>query len=274
VGEIENRGFEFNLSTNNLTGSFKWTSSINISINRNKVVKLYGDVDRIIDEARGNRGGNAIIVGEPLGVFYGYKWLGVDPTTGDCVYFDKDGDGLIGSPDRMIIGSPHPDFTGGLTNNFNYKGLSLNVLLQFSYGNQVFNGSRMYLEGMGGDDNQTTAVLRRWRTPGDITDVPRATALGYNNNANLKSNRFIEDASFLRVKSLTLSYDLPRNTVAKLKLGNAKVYISVQNLFTLSNYSGMDPDVNFAGVNNLYIGTDFFTYPQARTFTVGLSTNF
>jgi hypothetical protein len=132
----------------------------------------------------------------------------------------------------------------------------------------------MYIEGLGGDDNQTTAVLRRWRQPGDITDVPRATVLGYNNNANLKSNRFIEDGSFLRIKNVNLSYDLPKDLLTKIKLSNAKVYLTVQNLWTFTNYSGMDPDVNFAGSSNRYIGTDFFTYPQARTVTIGLSTNF
>ena len=274
VGEMENRGFEFSISTVNLEGELSWTTNFNISTNQNKVTKLYGDVDRIIDEARGNRGNNSIFVGQPIGVFYGYHWLGVDPTTGDCVYEDRDGDGEITSADQKIIGNPHPDFVGGLSNVISYKGISLNVLLQFSYGNDIYNGSRMYIEGLGADDNQTTAVLRRWRQPGDITDVPRATVLGYNNNANLKSNRFIEDGSFLRVKSVNLSWDLPSAFVTKYRVSAAKVYLSIQNLWTWTNYSGMDPDVNFAGASNTYIGTDFFTYPQARTVTVGLSLNF
>lgn len=274
VGEMTNKGFEFNLSTVNLEGEVNWTTSLNLSTNRNEVTKLYGDVDRIIDEARGNRGNNSIFVGQPIGVFYGYHWLGIDPSTGDCVYEDIDGDGEITSSDQKIIGNPHPDFVGGFTNVISYKGITLNVLLQFTYGNDVYNGSRMYIEGLGGDDNQTTAVLRRWRQPGDITDVPRATVLGYNNNANLKSNRFIEDGSFLRIKNVNLSYDLPKDVVTKLKLSNAKVYLTVQNLWTFTNYSGMDPDVNFAGSSNRYMGTDFFTYPQARTVTIGLSTNF
>lgn len=274
VGEMENRGFEFNVSTVNLEGDWSWTTNFNVSTNRNKVTRLYGDVDRIIDEARGNRGNNSIFIGQPIGVFYGYHWLGVDPTTGDCVYEDKDGDGEITSADQKIIGNPHPDFVGGLSNVISYKGISLNVLLQFSHGNDIYNGSRMYIEGLGADDNQTIAVLRRWRQPGDITDVPRATVLGYNNNANLKSNRFIEDGSFLRVKSVNLSYDLPKSLVTKYKVSAAKVYVSFQNLWTWTNYSGMDPDVNFAGASNRYIGTDFFTYPQARTTTIGLSLNF
>lgn len=274
VGEVENQGFELNLTSENLTGMLKWTSNLNISINKNKVVKLFGNIDRILDEERGNRGGNALIVGEPMGVFYGYKWLGIDPSTGDCVYFDKDGDGSITSSDRMIIGNPHPDFTGGFTNSLSYKGFSFNVLMQFSYGGQIYNASRMWIEGLAGDDNQTTAALRRWRQPGDITDVPRATALGYNNNANLKSNRFIEDGSYLRIKSITLSYDLPKSITSKMWVTGAKFYVSGQNLWTLTNYSGMDPDVNFAGLTNRYIGTDMFTYPQAQTFTVGMNLNF
>jgi TonB-dependent starch-binding outer membrane protein SusC len=157
---------------------------------------------------------------------------------------------------------------------FTYKGFSLNVLFQYSYGNQIYNGSRMYIEGLGADDNQTTAVLRRWKEVGDVTDIPRATVKGYNNNANLKSSRFVEDGSYLRFKSLTLSYDLPKEFISLYKLSATKIYVSAQNLWTLTNYSGMDPDVNFAGSSNRYIGTDFFTYPQARTITVGISTNF
>ena len=274
VGEMENKGFEFNLSTVNVEGDFTWTTNFNLSTNKNKVTKLYGDVDRIIDEARGNRGNNSIFVGQPIGVFYGYHWLGVDPSTGDCVYEDLDGDGVITSSDQMIIGNPHPKFVGGVSNVFTFKGISLNILLQYSYGNEIYNGSRMYIEGLGADDNQTTAALRRWKKPGDITDVPRATILGYNNNANLKSNRFIEDGSFLRIKNVNLSYDLPKALVSNMRLDATKVYISVQNLVTFTRYSGMDPDVNFAGASNRYLGTDFFTYPQARTITVGISTNF
>jgi TonB-linked SusC/RagA family outer membrane protein len=274
VGEMVNKGFEFNLTTVNLEGEVNWTTNINLSTNRNEVTKLYGDVDRIIDVARSNRGSNQIFIGQPIGVFYGYNWLGVDPSTGDCVYEDLDGDGEITSSDQMIIGNPHPDFVGGLSNAISYKGLSLNVLVQYTYGNDVFNGSRMWLEGLAGEDNQTTAVLRRWRQPGDITDVPRATTLGWTHNANLKSNRFIEDGSYFRIKNVNLSWELPKQWSSQLKVSNAKVYVSVQNLWTWSRYSGMDPDVNFAGASNLYMGTDFFTYPQARTITIGFSSNF
>lgn len=274
IGEMKNKGFEFSVSSNNLEGEFSWTTALNISANRNEITKLYGDIDRILDESRGNRGNNSIFVGHPIGVFYGYHWLGVDPSTGDCVYEDLDGDNEITSSDQKIIGNPHPKFVGGFTNVFSYKGITLNMLLQYTYGNEMYNASRMYIEGMGENDNQTTEVLRRWTQPGDITDVPRATSLGYDDNANQKSNRFIEDGSFLRIKNVNLSYDLPKSVVSKLKMSNTKVYLTIQNLYTFTNYSGMDPDVNFAGSSNIYIGTDFFTYPQARTVSIGISTNF
>ncbi len=269
IGELENRGLEFSLTTVNIENPlFRWTSSFNIIFNRNEILSLYNDqpLDNI------GRGSNSVRVGEPLGIFYGYKSLGVDPSTGDIVFADINGDGQITAEDRTKIGDPNPDFTGGLSNRLSYRNFELSVFLQFSYGNDIFNGTRIYIESMKGSDNQTTAVLNRWRQPGDITDIPRATETDPNNN-NRISSRFIEDGSYLRVKNLSLGYTLGPELATRLGVENAQIYITGENLLTFTNYSGMDPEVNYAGPSDLVLGTDFFTHPQVRTVSLGINLN-
>ncbi|MBS4014156.1 MAG: TonB-dependent receptor [Bacteroidetes bacterium] len=267
IGELENRGIEITLNTVNVKKeNFTWTSNLNYSRNRNKVLSLYNDqpLDNI------GRGSNSVRVGEPLGVFYGYRSLGVDPSTGDIVFDDINGDGIINADDRTKIGDPNPDFIGGFTNNFSYKNFDLSIFLQGSYGNDIFNGTRIYVESMKGADNQTTAVLDRWREPGDITSVPRATELDPNNN-NRISSRFIEDGSYLRVKNVVLSYNIDKKYLTRAGIRSARVYVTGQNLLTFTNYSGMDPEVNYAGPANVVMGTDFFTHPQVRTISFGIN---
>jgi TonB-dependent starch-binding outer membrane protein SusC len=172
-------------------------------------------------------------------------------------------------------GDPNPDFTGGFTNTFNYRGFDLSIFLQFSYGNDVFNGSRLFLESLQGGDNQTNDVNRRWKQPGDITDIPRAT-LDPEQAANNKrvSSRFIEDGSYLRFKNVTLGYNFNGAFASKLHLSSFRLYASAQNLFTFTDYSGLDPEVNYSGNDIQVVGTDFFTFPQARAFTFGVNLKF
>jgi len=271
IGEMENKGIEVSLGAQQNIGPVKWTSNLNISANRNKVLKLYND--QPIDDL--GRGSNRVMVGQPIGIFYSYQSLGVNPSTGDIVYLDKNFDGSITTDDRTIIGNPQPKFVGGFTNGFAYKNFDLNVFFQFSYGNDVFNGSRLYLESLQGGDNQTTAVLRRWTQPGDITDVPRATNDAVKAGANKRvSSRFIEDGSYLRLKNLTFGYNVNKALISKLHISSLRFYASAQNLLTFTNYSGLDPEVNYSGNSTRVVGTDFFTFPQARSITLGANLKF
>lgn len=268
IGKVENKGVEFNLTTKNIEGELNWTTTLNISANRNKVLELYND--QPIDDI--GRGSSRVMVGEPIGVFYNYKWLGIDPSTGDAVYYDKNKNDRVDSDDRVVVGNPHPDFIGGFTNVFTYKGFDLNVFLQFSYGNDVFNGSRLYLESLTGGDNQLASVLRRWKNVGDITDIPRATSdAEATANNRRSSSRFIEDGSYLRLKNITLGYTLDKSITKKIGVGSIRVYFTTQNLYTFTRYTGLDPEVNYVGDDNTIIGTDFFTYPQSRSYNVGIN---
>lgn len=258
IGSLENKGLELAVTTVNIDSDFNWTTTFNISGNRNKVLELYNN-----QPIEGGRGNNRIEVGQPLGIFYGYNMLGVDPSTGLIVYEDVSGDNQISDEDRTVIGNPNPKFTGGLNNSISFKGLEFSIFLQYVYGNDVYNGTRVYIESLQGDDNQTTAILDRWEKPGDETYMPKIGDLKV-------SSRFIEDGSFLRVKSINLSYNFPHTLSNKLKLNSLTVYASVQNAYTFTNYSGMDPEVNYSGDSDFVMGTDFFTYPQARSFNFGI----
>lgn len=264
IGELENKGIEVVLNTVNLDKAFRWTSFLTFASNKNKVLSLYED--QPIDDQ--GRGGNRVEVGQPIGIFYGYNCLGVDPTTGNLVYEDINSDGIITSADRIKTGDPNPDFTAGFTNVLSYRNFELSIFLHAVYGNEIFNGTLIYLESGTGEDNQTTRMIDRWKKPGDITQFPKA-------GDTYKSSRFIEDGSFLRIKNITLSYNLKKEWAKKVGMKSAKVYATVQNLYTFTNYFGMDPEVNYyGGSSNIIQGTDFFTYPQSRTVLFGLTLMF
>ncbi|MDW8159108.1 MAG: hypothetical protein RML72_09590 [Bacteroidia bacterium] len=173
-----------------------------------------------------------------------------------------------------MIGTPHPLHTGGFTNNFSFMGFDLQIFLQWSYGNDILNYTRVFVEGLGTRPFQNIGAVRdRWRKPGDITDIPRATLSDPNNNLRT-SSRFIEDGSYLRFRNVILGYNFPASLISKLKLSQLRVFVQAQNLFTFTNYSGLDPELNFQGDATLTMGTDFFTYPQPRTITFGLNVGF
>ena len=273
VGKIQNKGFEFEISSQNLVGEFKWNTSFNMSFNRNKVISLPGG------ELYGGIGNlNIAREGLPLGTFYGWKMSGVNPQTGLIDYVKKDG--TLGAPtdpnDRVIIGNPNPDFFGGITNTFQYKNFDLSIMGQFSYGNDVFNYN--LASGLDGSNKSSNGFIdwtRRWRNPGDITDVPRPTPGSLDNTAI--SDRFVEDGSFFRLRNITLGYTLDAKTLQKLKVKSLRVYATVQNAFVFTKYRGYDPEVasNQGGANQgLIYGYDYGSYPQPRIFTAGVNLTF
>ena len=270
-GEMTNKGMELALSSQNFTGAFKWSTDFNISFNRNKLTKLGLNKVYYYAEMYETRE-NAIILKEglPLGTFFGYVSEGVDPETGDIIYKDLNDNGVIDPNDRTTIGCAQPDFIYGMTNTFSYKGFSLSVFLQGSQGNDIFNASRIDMEGMIDFRNQSTAVLDRWKRPGMITDIPRVGNVENIHN----STRFVEDGSYLRLKTITLSYDFQPKWLKKISLSKLQAYVTGQNLLTFTNYKGYDPEVNAYGSDAVAQGVDYGTYPQSKAVIFGLNVEF
>jgi TonB-dependent starch-binding outer membrane protein SusC len=279
VGSLRNEGVEFVINTRNLTGNFGWTSNFVFGTNRNRITDLDGQVIE---------GGfiNRAIEGHPIGVFFGLEYAGVDPDNGDALYYinERDENGNIinagattwnpNLANRVVLGSPHPDFTGGFGNNFTYGNFSLSALLQFSYGNQIYDGGGRF-KSANGDflDNQSADQMRRWRQPGDITDVPQARL--FDENGTTHSSRYLYDGSYLRLKNVAVSYQIPRGLLQQAQLQSARIFVAGQNLLTWTRYPWWDPEVNtdfLAG--NIGLGNEFYSAPQARTITTGIQVNF
>ncbi|RZK56169.1 MAG: SusC/RagA family TonB-linked outer membrane protein [Pedobacter sp.] len=270
IGNLENKGIEFLVSSKNTVSALKWNTDFNISFNRNKVGYIGGQ--DILDGFINLRQEASLIrEGLPLGVFYGYTALGVDEQTGMMVYKDFNNDNVIDGADKSVIGNPNPKFTYGLNNNLNYKNWSLTIFLQGVQGNDVFNATRIETEGMNDFKNQSVAVLNRWTAAGQKTDIPKAI-YGDVSNSDI-STRFVEDGSYLRLKSVTLGYSLPKSILGKLGLNNAGIYVTGENLFTVTNYSGYDPESSAFSGNGAF-GIDFGSYPQVRQLIFGLNVSF
>lgn len=309
IGAMENRGLEFTLNTRNFTGAFTWTTNFNIAFNRNRITslpnngRLGSDFIFKLPDAYGVEGPYSIYrVGQSVGNFYGYQYLGVYATDadvprlpdtnnsindlfdrgvrgGEAAFLDVNNDGFISrNDDRVLIGNALPKHIGGITNTFGYKGFELSAVINWSYGNQIYNMTRGVLTGMIEDLNQSTEVLRRWRKQGDVTDVPKAL-YGSSSVSGAAptdvSSRYLEDGSFLRLRNITLSYNLPNWLISRVNLANARVYVSGQNLVTITNYSGFDPESQNTGGGRIpSLGVDYLTQPQARVVTVGLNLGF
>jgi TonB-linked SusC/RagA family outer membrane protein len=265
IGEVENKGWEFDLSTINVDkGGFKWTTTLNISFLKNKVVDLVNDEPILAGFA------SAIIEGQPLNTFYGLKWLGVDPGTGVSRFEDLNGDGAITGLDFQVIGDHAPDMLGGITNTISYKGLSLDVFFQFVEGVDVYNNTNIFLMNPSSPWGLSQDMERRWQKPGDITDVPKATRTSQIDFTQ-DNSRWLSDGSYLRLKNVTLAYSFPNEVAAKMKLRSLRVYVQGQNIWTLTNYNGPDPEVSTFGATNTALGTEFLTFPQAKMYSVGIN---
>jgi len=267
AGEISNRGFELSISSTNIkNNNFSWQTSFNISGNRNRIEKLATPITQY------NRDWVRLQQGYSLYSFWLYKQLGVDPQTGNAIFEDVNKDGQITVADRQILGNAAPSLFGGLTNNITYRDFDLGVLISFQSGNDVYNLNKFFGEGGGTRDANRVLFadqLNRWQKPGDITDVPRLTAFG--NNYTLEQNsRFLEDGSFVKLRSVTLGYTLPRRLTNRVKLETVRLYCSGTNLFTLTHYTGPDPEVNVTSLQNIQ-GLDLGTPPQPRVVQVGIN---
>jgi TonB-linked SusC/RagA family outer membrane protein len=270
LGNMENKGIEVTLNSRNIDGKFKWTTSLNVAYNKNKVKDIGGQ----IIEAGFDLTQRAI-EGEPIGVFYGQKFVGVDPETGDALYQGEDGKPTsdYGAAARVVLGKSTPDWTGGFTNTFSYKGFDLSVFFTFVTGNQIYNSGGTYQSDgfWNGFDNQTIDLLNAWQKPGDITNVPR---IGYYNGSGYQtSSRWLYDGDYLRLRNATLGYSLPKSWVQSLKITSARLYVAGTNLITRTKYPG-DPEVNTQTLGNIGGGQDFYTIPQPKTITVGLTVKF
>ncbi len=272
IGEMENKGIELSVTSVNIDKALRWTTTLNMSKNVNKILFLADSIPLYRGySGEGVDGTNIIKQGQPLGSFWGLNYLGVNPATGNAMYEDRNKDGLINNSDAMVIGNAQPKFIGGITNQFQYGRFDLSVFFNFSVGNKVLNFSKSALVNMGADihTNQSIDALRRWQKPGDITDIPKYE-LGSTLN-NLLSNRLLEDASYLRLKNVSFGYSLPARIIDRLKLNQLRVYASATNLWTLTKYTGSDPEVSTLDGSTAAQGIDFFTLPQVRTISVGIN---
>ena len=276
IGKVSNRGVELTISSVNIDRKVRWSTDLNLSHNENKVVELTSD-QPVFRGYQGNgvSNTNVILPGQPLGTFWGLKFLGVDPATGDAIYDDKNGDGRITPADAQVIGNSQPKLYGGFTNRVSWKGIDLSVFFQFSYGNSILNFSNataLLNSGSTLQYNQSRKALQRWRKEGDITSVPRYVY--QNTYNNYLSSRFLEDGSYVRLKNISLGYNFPKAWISRYKIGNARLYASATNLLTWTNYSGADPEVSTLDGSTTAQGIDFFTLPQVKTVLVGLSLTF
>jgi TonB-linked SusC/RagA family outer membrane protein len=299
IGSLRNRGLELALNTRNLTGALTWDTDFNFSINRNEITALSSEEDIPVPGVLQVPAGWSILrVGEPIGTFFGYQADGIfqsdeeaatspklksqNAKAGDRKYKDINGrdaegnltgmpDGVIDEADRSIIGNANPDFTWGLTNRFSWKGLDLSIFVQGVHGNEVVNANLFEIGALTAETNVLAEYYEnRWTPENPSNEYPRLGAA----ERNIFSDAQVEDGSFIRVKNVTLGYTLPTQWLQKAKIARLRVYASVNNLKTFTNYKGYDPEVNAFGQNSLLQGIDYGGYPLARTIIGGLQVGF
>ncbi len=303
IGKVENSGLEFTVNGDVLTNTaLKWNTSFNISFNRNKLLQLAENQQSLLSILLWNLDFSRVPlynaeVNKPIAQYYGYMWDGnyqysdFDQTgTGTYVlktgvatyhtnraltqpggikYRDMNNDGVINTDDRTVIGNPNPDYTGGFTNNFSYRGFDLNVFFQFTVGQEIFNANRIIFEGGGRmHQNMFATYQHRWTPQNQNNTYFRTNGGGPADFAY--SSRLVEDGSYLRLKTVALGYNFPAHIIRKARLTGLRVYASAQNLVTWTRYSGFDPEVS-AFESALTPGFDYSVYPRARTITFGLN---
>lgn len=305
IGKVRNDGLELSLNTLNIkTRDFQWSSNFNISFNKNKVLALSENQTALttavqFDQNYNGQSSYIAKIGLPMGLMYGYVYEGTykyddfnksgnsyslkssvphfstenNTQPGMPKYADLNGDGVIDSNDRTIIGRGLPVHTGGLTNDFTYKGIDLSIFFQWSYGNDIMNANRLFFESSNNRSrelNQYASYANRWTADNPTSDIPAAT----NSSSNrVISSRIIEDGSFLRLKNVTIGYTFPSQMTKKWKIDKARIYVAAQNLWTWTGYSGYDPEVSVRN-SALTPGLDYSSYPRAYSVSFGVSLGF
>ncbi|WP_255502205.1 TonB-dependent receptor [Algoriphagus sp. AK58] len=302
IGEILNKGLEFTVTSRNTVGAFKWTTDFNISTNNISVQALGPDGSPIISRQVTSASSPTHItqIGSEPGSYYGYQVVGVyqnqqdldsspvilngngtvQSKPGQLKFADINGDGVITTADRTVLGSPFPDYTYGMTNSFNYKSFDFSFTLQGVQGFEVLNLARRYYGNYSGTYNVLRSTSNGWMSETDRGDgvspqIDRNfNALAGSNVVNNVTSLFVEDGSFLRIRNITLGYNLPQPSLQKLKLSSARLSFTVQNAFTFTKYEGYNPEVSAQGGSTLVPGVDAGGYPLARSFMFGLNVGF
>lgn len=305
IGKVRNDGLEISLNTLNIkTRDFQWSSNFNISFNKNKVLALSENQTALMtavqfDQNYNGQSSYIAKIGLPMGLMYGYIYEGTykyddfnqsgnsytlksnvphfstenNTQPGMPKYADLNGDGVIDSNDRTIIGRGLPIHTGGFTNDFSYKGIDLSIFFQWSYGNDIMNANRLFFESSNNRSrelNQYASYANRWTADNPTSDIPAAT----NSSSNrVISSRIIEDGSFLRLKNVTIGYTFPSRMTKKWKIDKTRIYVAAQNLWTWTGYSGYDPEVSVRN-SALTPGLDYSSYPRAYSVSFGVSLGF
>lgn len=268
-GELSNKGMEFSIGADIIQGEdFNWNATFNIAGNRNLIEELASPFNVY------NRSPYRYMEGIPMFSFYMHKQTGVDPQTGDIIFADVNNDGEFTiNGDRTIVGDANPDFFGGLRNTINYQQFSLAFFIYYEYGSKQLNWNRFFQEHGGTRSNNFLASqLDRWQEPGDITNIPKMTSENY--KAGFRPSRFVEDGSYIRLKNVTLTYTFPTSISESLGIRGAQIYVTGQNLITITKYSGLDPEVTGTASSTLTKGIEFYTIPHAKSYLVGFNINF
>lgn len=309
AGEIENKGFEISITSHNInTQSFTWNTNVIFSHYNNKVLSLNGFPAIIGNVATGfgpQIAATYTQVGGPVGEFYGYKVKGIIKTTAQLQYLAQHPQNVVGSPsvvssDRTLnngvylgdieyygennngnspntqydLGSPNPSFTYSITNNFTYKDFELSVFLNGSYGGKILNAVKFQTEGLYGlYMNQLANTANFWTPSNPNSNIPTPRS-GFGNNNLVMSDRFLESASYLRIQNVRLGYNLPQAWAKYIKMNRLKAYVSGQNLYVFTKYSGLDPEVGSLNQNPVLQNIDYGRYPTPRTIIVGLNAEF
>ena len=297
AGEMSNKGIDVSLTTYNIQQKdFEWKTNVIFSHYKNKLIRLNAPGALLRGQAQDFTGNSSVVnitqAGGAVGMFYGYVTDGLFTSTdqlneldygyavgpqglylGDVRYKDLNGDGKIGSEDVTFIGDPNPKFTYGMTNTFRYKNFDFSFFLQGVYGSKIFNWTRKYTESLSSVYlNQSTDVMDRYTPSNPTGTVPRYNQFTNNNLRN--SDRYIESGSYLRIQNISLGYNLPAAWVKKVKMASARIYVTAQNVYTFTKYSGYDPEIGAFNQSVLSQNVDNGHYPNPRTFNIGANVEF